>query len=99
MTEDEAKTKWCPMVHVRYLGTIAPKGEEERAMEVSERKERLSKCLASSCMMWRWDSENEEGCNQEGGQASCFMKIRCRDCEYMTVTPKMGHCGLAGVIK
>ncbi len=83
MTEDEAKTKWCPMVHTRYIGTIAQKGQEERAMELSERKERSSKCIASDCMMWQWVTTPADALKQSGlGQ------------KYQQ--SENGYCGLAG---
>ena len=40
MTEDEAKTKWCPMVRA---------GNEAGC----NRKDATDKCIASDCMMWR----------------------------------------------
>lgn len=49
MTEDEAKTIWCPMV----------RHAEAAAGEYHEREEfvatnRLATCCGSRCMMWRW---------------------------------------------
>jgi hypothetical protein len=40
-TEEEAKTKWCPMVRVRE---DTPDEEMREAI----------RCEASQCMMWRW---------------------------------------------
>lgn len=49
MTEEEARTKWCPFVRIgNYLsgGSLNrdPTGEIKANM----------KCIASDCMAWRW---------------------------------------------
>lgn len=44
MTEDEAKTKWCPMVKL----TITPVRLED------------TRCIGSDCMMWREKITNQE---------------------------------------
>ena len=54
MTEDEAKTKWCPFVRerfeVQYLGQIAITALNRLEDEGCEG---LSRCIASECMAWR----------------------------------------------
>lgn len=40
MTEEEARTKWCPY-RARVAQTSIHMGYEE--------------CMASDCIMWRWD--------------------------------------------
>lgn len=47
MTEEEAKTKWCPMVR------FDPEGGINR-----ESPNLVFTCIASCCMMWIWDSHN-----------------------------------------
>lgn len=48
MTEDEAKTKWCPFARTpqpqNYAANRTPKGSFIN-----------SKCLGSECMAWRWN--------------------------------------------
>ena len=44
MTEEEARTKWCPMV--RSVGGVN-RGYNGKSMADTL-------CLASDCMMWRW---------------------------------------------
>ena len=58
MTEEEAKTKWCPQMNSSY-----------------------TKCIASDCMMWKWDGEI----------------TRCVDDSYASYreSETEGHCGLA----
>jgi len=51
MTEDEARTKWCPMVRYKSGG-----GEGINRWATSDDKNYSpdhSKCIASDCMMWR----------------------------------------------
>jgi hypothetical protein len=74
MTEEEAKTKWCP--HVRYAafmrndsGKIEAIGAYNRAAD----KDGLpvlpgdARCIGSACMMWRWSSYYEAPAKNELG--------------------------------
>ena len=45
MTEEEAKTKWCPMVRHYAVG----EGDHS-----SNRMDMSTRCLGSECMAWRW---------------------------------------------
>ena len=42
MTEEEAKTRWCPM-YIQHGDSLNPKTLER------------GNCIASDCMLWRWD--------------------------------------------
>ena len=56
MTEDEAKTKWCPMVHVRANVMYADGPDDDatkRRIDLAEAEHRKSMCIGSQCMMWR----------------------------------------------
>jgi hypothetical protein len=48
MTEEQAKEKWCPMVH-SYSGSPAGGG-----FFTSGGDNRYARCIGSACMMWRW---------------------------------------------
>ena len=48
LTEDEAKTKWCP--EVRFADTASNGIISNRDMGV-----RHEYCIASQCMAWCWD--------------------------------------------
>jgi len=47
MTEDEAKTKWCPMVRSSDLE------KDVDNCYIKDRNPTYSRCIASDCMMWR----------------------------------------------
>lgn len=48
LTEDEAKTKWCPHA-------VASHTDPRRGFHAGEtRDEHCFTCIASECMMWRW---------------------------------------------
>lgn len=49
MTEDEAKTKWCPFVRLARPGQTA----FNRTTDDSELLP-AAMCVASDCMAWRW---------------------------------------------
>jgi hypothetical protein len=57
MTEDEARGKWCPQVQV----VIGPNNSTWQNQAITNRVEFVESgpaqafCLASACMMWRWD--------------------------------------------
>ena len=51
MTEDEAKTKWCPFV--RIGSSFSGLGALNR--DVTGRDVEKSNCIASGCMAWRRD--------------------------------------------
>lgn len=62
MTEDEAKTKWCP--HVRFVDC-----EDRLYDNRPSSMQNGARCLASECMAWRWLDDGEalvgepyEGC-------------------------------------
>jgi hypothetical protein len=51
MTEDEAKTKWCPMA--RCWGQSGPVNRDGGKPRIG------AMCLGSGCMMWRWLDEDD----------------------------------------
>ena len=81
MTEEEARTKWCPMMRFNYCGdstTDDNRGGHKNKLNVVN-------CIASQCMMWRpTDNEcipmtYEQSRNNDGPH--CF---------------PAGYCGLGG---
>ncbi len=89
MTEDEAKTKWCPFV--RAIGAVSddaaanrwpadPDGESDDSFGLDSSGQPHALCIASQCMAWRWDRVIESQ-----GQLVP-----------MPQGAPSGHCGLAG---
>ena len=90
MTEEEAKKKWCPVVHYtcndKWL--ISPAGrkaifDEERSLVTVE-----DNCIGSHCMAWRW---------QENIKSTTYNSVeRSMIIFYETDAKIYGYCGLAG---
>jgi hypothetical protein len=49
MTEQEAKTKWCPMANIAVVGSHGYN------RDTLGDPANVSYCIASDCMMWRKD--------------------------------------------
>jgi hypothetical protein len=87
MTEDEAKTKWCPMVRHESPedegnGTWN-RGRKDDVINI-ERPNYSCACIASACMMWRWEVA-EEWTHPHTGE------------KYPTAfSTEHGYCGLGG---
>lgn len=69
MTEEEAKTKWCPFTHSAYLIKL---DAEETLVSSSDRSlpsASATRCIASACMAWRWhySSRGEKPDRPPGG--------------------------------
>lgn len=72
MTEDEAKTKWCPFVRL-----VAADQEQEKLVYSGNRlldpdsgkiHTKGALCIASACMAWRWDiDKNRAGPDVDHG--------------------------------
>ena len=58
MTEDEAKSRWCPMARP------ANSNANRNASDGSPRA--AAHCLASGCAMWRWNSTTTGYCGLAG---------------------------------
>lgn len=89
MTEDEAKTKWCPAFRGNDHG-INRRFELETAS--------IGNCLGSACMAWRWAkgvsvAEAAAKIATEGGDWRCAIALR--DAQE-AMRPDDGFCGLAG---
>lgn len=63
MTEDEAKTKWCPMVRYKSIN-----GEGINRWDSFT--DSLSRCIGSDCMMWEDHTPDPVILNQQGEPAA-----------------------------
>jgi hypothetical protein len=97
MTEDEAKTKWCPMARQIHSGEIdlPPHNRSRYGWEM---------CVASACMMWRQDRQTTENLIEaikryrtETGAGLFDAKTYVENHpEYARSSDVGGFCGLAG---
>lgn len=71
LTEDEARRKWCPLarcVTVHADGETMAGNQPPRnrlVLKNSDDFKAQGSCIASKCMMWRWNtlpSEGSKGC-------------------------------------
>ena len=82
MTEDEAKTKWCPFAREFSSADIG-------AVAVNREGARLSFCIASACIAWREEPPPPRWEKTETG--AVWQRA------LGTETPAVhGYCGLAG---
>lgn len=72
MTEDEAKTKWCPMVNGNRDISGARISKEPGAGNI------WNCCIGSNCMMWRYSHPEYIRRNEEDKQLSGFCGIAGR---------------------
>ena len=60
MTEDQARTKWCPMARVVVThesgAQFGPMNRTESCGDDKFMKPMGSFCIASACMAWRWSA-------------------------------------------
>lgn len=91
MTEDEAKTKWCPFARVvQPAGDWAPlpAGNREVVAPATEALNKAALCIGAACMAWR-----TAGWKFKDGRTG---RLSDQDLTgYGTWIP-LGHCGLAG---
>lgn len=90
VTEEEAKTKWCP--HVRVMN-FAPDASHNPAVN---RPTADYHCIGADCMAWRWVDQKlghslEYMQRKHGRERGAEMHKRfCQE------HPLRGFCGLAG---
>ena len=81
MTEEEAKTKWCPHAVASHTDPRAGFRDDGRPM--------VHPCIGSACMAWRWDNEWTSATEESMGRDLVLRLKRKVD------EPRLGYCGLA----
>lgn len=84
MTEDEAKTKWCPFAWRVMTPEARILGQLER--DVQDAPEPMTRCVASECMAWRW-LLNTQKIDDPVTKSVGIITVS---------SPVDGYCGLAG---
>ncbi len=63
MTESEALKKWCPFARAHWSGGVESSYQGNRYFgEDGKTSDPSTSCLASGCMVWRWDTETQGHC-------------------------------------
>lgn len=102
MTEDEAKTKWCPFA--RSLVVMREKGTETILSSVTANRwtgnvahtpspETQPRCLGSDCMAWRWEVNHDGTFNMMLSGPTLEVEERVPN---FVQSATEGFCGLAG---
>lgn len=107
-TEDEAKTKWCPMIRA---DNVTPLWHEKK-QEPGFTPQAKATCIGSACMAWRWAPNSVHGSspikeaiapqmpppNPDGFWVKGAEYSRDFDTVmyHWGLFPNRGYCGLAG---
>ena len=104
MTEEEAKTKWCPFARVMISadsdggGAFAVKGPIALGSANRFKANERAACIASECMAWRWRTVPNPAWKPD---ASMMMAQYLAPNPYSQTPAGIasstdGYCGLAG---
>lgn len=70
MTDDEAKTKWCPFVRYSASSSSYPTANRWKQSAPPEEPHALNpvpcRCIAADCMAWRWCESAKAGADEHG---------------------------------
>lgn len=96
MTEDEAKTKWCPFARIAQEHIIGPTYNRiyrsGRPRGDDMQLPNSAACIASACMAWRF----ADYFNAEGRLTRRVPEDLAYAGENWGPTNREGYCGLAG---
>lgn len=85
MTEDEAKTKWCPFSRVETF-------DAQGGLSGGNRGGGITSCLGSACMAWRWGVQHPHG-----GWIEFVPRPEMTEEQKADPANRLGgYCGLAG---
>lgn len=98
MTEDEAKTKWCPMTRYSTWGIDGVSNRDN----FHDGFPLANSCIASLCMVWRWSYKEEKREGHSGGKELLLSRGLETGREVKQIgyslykLEAVGYCGLAG---
>jgi hypothetical protein len=109
MTEDEAKTKWCPAYRVAMAGAGGSSMSTVSFRDLTNRPREGGKCMASACMVWRVSGHSPEytdvqntaiGQKPKPVEGKVWRRVHrddeaANDWQWRLYATE-GHCGLAG---
>lgn len=93
MTEDEARTKWCPFV--RFHGTPSDDSIPNRDGGIDSGRLGLSRCVSSKCMAWR-EVTIEKRVLKDGTEPKPRQAYLAVDVAKINAHVIGGYCGLVG---
>ena len=102
LTEEEAKTKWCPFARYSSKEEGWKRGINRWVGDDSQFNPVPAQCIASECMAWRWNNaalslvegEEPEGSGWEkSGKPFGFVPGGQTSQRWIR---RQGYCGLAG---
>jgi hypothetical protein len=98
MTEDEAKTKWCPFTRVGMNGGVAMNRDfdEGGSLDAWPLFKAATACIGSGCMAWRWEPQLYEHHSNDFGKYINSEEDTNRHGVKGKALPRHGYCGLAG---
>lgn len=86
MTEDEAKTKWCPMARVWSGGGAA----------FNRKIDEHVNCYGSGCMMWRWANEKNPDYVPQHNMLAQYPQHPAAMQGPWRKSETQGYCGMGG---
>lgn len=111
VTEDKAKTKWCPFARVSRNGGGNRYPMDNDLADATA----FARCIASDCMAWRWNEkpghEYDErwidkpagemnppfsNCPEDYEVSMCGIGYSYRAQKQIGDRPGTGHCGITG---
>ena len=72
MTEDEAKTKWCPFASARVVCWDKSNTQKLNAIWSDDGEQHTVVCIASACMAWRRTNARPTMGEEASGQRAGF---------------------------
>ena len=98
MTEDEAKTKWCPFVRAHSEAGSYNRASTKQSEDGVEDWGH-NKCVASSCMAWRGVPQvlGRVRVRVKGDGGSTIVSLAAaKKFNWQIIPDDTGYCGLAG---